>query len=239
MDRTRSAPEDASLNYADLPPPSLASWLWYEMVHFLGVGLFTLGWSVRVEGTHNMPREGPVLVLPNHQSYFDPWLAGMAVRRHVVFLARKTLFRHSLFAGLIRSLNAVPIDQEGVGKEGIKVVLAQLRQRRAVLVFPEGSRTDTGNMLPLRPGVHLLIRRAEAAIVPVGIAGAFEAYPIGRKFPRPAPLFMPPGHGTIAVSVGKPLDSRHFANMTREQALGELFDIMKAVQERAEKLRRK
>jgi 1-acyl-sn-glycerol-3-phosphate acyltransferase len=220
-------------------PPVWLSHLWYEMVHFSGVGLFTLGFSMRVEGSRNMPPRGPVLVIANHQSFLDPWLAGMAVRRHLVYLARKTLFRHPLFAGLIRSLNAVPIDQEGVGKEGIKIILSHLRKEKAVLVFPEGNRTEHGGMQPFYPGIHLLIRKAESAIVPVGIAGAFDAYPRWRPVPIPAPLFLPPGKGTLAVSVGKPLDSRRFAEMPREQALAELYAELEKVQQRAEKLRRK
>jgi 1-acyl-sn-glycerol-3-phosphate acyltransferase len=178
-------------------------------------------------------------VLANHQSFFDPWLAGMAVRRHVVYLARKTLFRNRLFAKLIRSLNAVPIDQEGVGKEGIKAVLAQLRLNRAVLVFPEGNRSENGLMQPLQGGIHLLMRKADAKIVPVGIAGAYDAYSRWHTFPVPAPLFLPPGKGTIAVCVGKPLESRRYADLPREQAMQELFDRIQEVQLRAERMRRR
>src|SRR6185436_3601001 len=105
--------------------------------------------------------------------------------------------KNPLFAALIRSLNAVPIDQEGIGKDGIRTILEQLQLGRAVVVFPEGERTPDGRMLPLKPGIHLLIKRTQAPIVPVGIAGAFDAWPRGRRFPMPAPLFWPAGKGTI------------------------------------------
>jgi len=218
---------------------SPAAYLWYEANFFAGMAAMTLGFSLRTEGRGNMPAAGPVLVVANHQSYLDPLLVGLAVHRHLCYLSRKTLFHNPVFARLIRSFNAVPIDQEGVGKEGIKTTLRQLNLGQAVVIFPEGERTETGVMSEMRPGVHLLIRRAEAPVLPVGIAGAFEAWPRTRAYPLPAPLFLPAGKSTIAVSVGKPLDSRRFASLPREQALKELFDEIQKVQTRAERLRRK
>lgn len=224
---------------AALPPPdSRLRSLWYDFVHVAGMTGFTLGFSFRFEGTRHMPPAGPVLVIANHQSFVDPWIVGLAVKRHLTYLARKTLFKNPWFAGIIRSLNAVAIDQEGVGKEGIRAVVEQLQRNQAVLIFPEGSRTPDGVMHPLRPGIHLLMRRSRAAIVPVGIAGAYHAWPIWRKYPIPAPLFLPPGDGTIAVAVGAPIDSQKFADLPREQALAELFAAIQKMQSRAETLRR-
>jgi len=231
--------EPTSANGQPEPTSSLLSHLWYEGGRWWGGLCLTLGFSMRVEGFHNMPEKGPVLVIANHQSFFDPWMIGTAVRRHMTYLARKTLFRNPYFAWLIRSLNAVPIDQDGVGKEGIRTIIGQLRQQRAVLVFPEGERTGDGDMHPFRPGIHLLIRKAEAQIVPVGVAGAYDAYPRSQPFPTFAPLFWPPGKGTIAVSIGEPVDSRRFAELPREQAMAELFELLHQAQQRAEKLRRK
>ncbi len=102
---------------------------------------------------------------------------GVAAPRHICFLARKSLFRHRLFGGLIHSLNAVPVEQHGIAKEGLKTILEQLSKGQAVLVFPEGERTYTGEVQPLKPGILLLIKRIAAPIVPIGIAGAFEALP--------------------------------------------------------------
>ena len=223
---------------ANLPKESFCGSLWYDLVHVAGMAGFTLGFSLRFAGAQHMPKAGPVLVIANHQSFVDPWIVGLAVKRHLTFLARKTLFKNALFARVIRSLNAVPIDQEGVGKEGIRTVVEQLNLGKAVLVFPEGTRTPDGLMQPLRPGIHLLIKRAQAAIVPVGIAGAYDAWPIWRRYPIPAPLFLPPGKGTIAVAVGRPMDSSQFASLDREESLGRLGAAIQKMQGRAERLRR-
>jgi 1-acyl-sn-glycerol-3-phosphate acyltransferase len=212
--------------------------LWYDFFHVAGMTGFTLGFSLRLEGTRHVPETGPVLVIANHQSFVDPWIVGLAVKRHLTYLARKTLFRNPWFAAVIRSLNAVSIDQEGVGKEGIKTVIEQLQQGRAVLVFPEGSRTPDGLMHPLRPGIHLLIKRTRALVVPVGIAGAYHAWPIWRSYPIPAPLFLPPAPGTIAVAIGPPLDSQKLAVLERDEFGSELFAAIHKMQIRAEQLRR-
>jgi 1-acyl-sn-glycerol-3-phosphate acyltransferase len=209
----------------------------YETTYVLAAAGMTLGWSFRTQGRQHIPASGPALLIANHQSFIDPILVGLGTRRHLCYLARKTLFTGGPFTWLIRMLNAVPIDQEGVGKEGIKAILGQLQRGRAVVVFPEGHRTHDGVMHPLKAGIHLLIKRAQAPIVPVGIAGAYDAWPCWRKYALPAPLFLPGCRGTIAVSIGQPVDARRFAELPREHVLQELFQLIAAEQRRAEQLR--
>jgi 1-acyl-sn-glycerol-3-phosphate acyltransferase len=220
----------------------MSPWLpfcWYEAIYAFTHMALTLGFSLRSEGRNNIPSSGPVLVVANHQSFFDPILVGLATRRHLRAVARKTLYRHWPMALLIRTLRAIPIDHEGVGKEGLKAVLDELERGGGVLIFPEGTRTPDGRMHPLRPGIYLLLRRAKVPIVPVGIAGAYAAWPTWRPYPLPAPLFLPAGNRSIAVSVGSPLDGHYFAGLPREQALGELFLEIQKAAARAERLRSK
>lgn len=220
-------------------PAQLLSCSWHKLAYLTSLGAMLFGFSLRLEGRRHMPRKGPALLVANHQSFLDPVLVGLAAYRQLCFLARKTLFRHPLFSLLIRSLNAVPIDQDSVGKEGIRAILEELHQGQAVLVFPEGERTSDGAIHPLKPGVHLLIKRTQAPIVPVGIAGAFDAWPRWRKFPLLAPLWCPAWAGTIAVSIGRPLAAASLAQMPRQQAMDILFNEIKAAWARAERLRRK
>lgn len=210
----------------------------YDASYVLNSGIMTFGFSLRMEGKHHVPASGPVLVLANHQSFLDPVVVGLASGRRMCYLARKTLFRNRLFAGLIRTFRAFPIDQDGVGKEGIRTVLDLLAQGKGVVVFPEGERTPTGSLLPMRAGVHLLLRRTACPIVPMGIAGAYDAWPRWRTYPIPAPVFWPARPGAIAVSVAPPIDSRHLLELPRQQFLDELFGIIKKSCDRAENLRR-
>src|SRR5947209_4593098 len=134
---------------------------------------YLLGWSHRFQGGHHVPPTGPVLMLANHQSFLDPVAIGLATsNRRVWFMARKTLFANPLFGAYLRSVRVVPVDQEGIAKEGLQIVLELLGRGAAVVIFPEGERSESGKMVPLKPGITLLLRRSEVPVLPVGIAGA-------------------------------------------------------------------
>ena len=77
------------------------SYCWYEAGFWLSFTGMTLAFSLRTQGYRNVPPAGPALLIANHQSFVDPWIVGLAVKRHLTYLARKTLFKNPLFAGLI------------------------------------------------------------------------------------------------------------------------------------------
>lgn len=218
--------------------PNLAGRLWYDTVFWSSFAFFTFGFSIRRGGWKNMPRTGPVLVLANHQSMFDPVTVGLSSRRYLSYLARKSLFEQRGLAPVIRSLNAIPIDRNA-GKDGIQAMLNALGDGQAVLMFPEGERTHNGEVQPLKPGVSLLIKRVSCPIVPVGIAGAFAAWSRSMTWPKPSPLFLPPGPSAMAVSIGEPIDPARYQTMKREAMLGDLHRVLVAQQAAAERLRRK
>jgi len=211
--------------------------LWYNAAYWAMWTTFTLAYSFRRRGWHHIPRTGPVLIIANHQSMLDPILVGLASRRYLSFLARHTLFQQLLLGPLIRSLNAIPIDRS-FGKEGIQTVLHALETGHAVVMFPEGERTHSGEVQPLKAGVSLLIRRVRCPIVPVGIAGAYAAWNRFRRWPRLAPLFVPPTDATLAVSIGPPLDPLRYLNMSRTQMLEELRQAIIEQVQKAQRLRR-
>jgi 1-acyl-sn-glycerol-3-phosphate acyltransferase len=218
--------------------PNLVGRVWYDMVFWSTFTFYTLGFSLRRSGWGNMPRKGPVLVLANHASMFDPNLVGLASRRYLSYLARKNLFDQPVLGSFIRSVGAVPIDR-GMGKEGIQAVLDALGRGCAVLVFPEGERTHTGEVQPLKPGVSLLIKRVNCPIVPVGVAGTFEAWSRFRKWPKFSPLFLPPEDSTIALSVGKPIDPVRYKGASRDEMMEDLRREIVVQFEAAKRLKRK
>ena len=171
----------------------------------------TFGLSFRASGRANIPVSGPVLLACNHQSFFDPWLVGNASTRWLVYLARHSLFKNPLFARAIRAYGAVPIDR-GFGKEGLQSVLGLLDQGRAIVLFPEGERTHDGTLQPLKPGISLLIKKANCQIVPVGLAGCYDVWPRDAKYPRPETAFSPAGGRAIGLHDGEPV---HLAWSTR------------------------
>lgn len=145
---------------------------------------FLLFYGVRYFGKHNVPDTGPLLIVANHQSYYDPPLIGAGVvRRRCNYIARKTLYKFKPLARLIDFLDAIPLDNEGIGFEGIKETLRRLKNGEAVLIFPEGARTFDGEMEPFKPGYLTLALRSRATILPVAISGCFEAWPRTNKLP--------------------------------------------------------
>lgn len=127
--------------------------------------------GLRVWGAHHVPREGPVILAANHQSYFDPPLLGVATRRRLAFLAKQELFRHPWFAKLIQSLGAFPINRDGPDIRAMKDTLGLLREGKAVILFPEGTRGRGGHLLPPRAGVGFVAYASGAPVVPVRISG--------------------------------------------------------------------
>ena len=143
-----------------------------------------------------MIQSGPVIVAMNHQSYFDPPLAGNACDRAIYFLARRSLLNVPVLRWLLPKLNVIPVNQEGIDRSALKALIQVIKAGNGALVFPEGSRTLDGNLQPGLPGIGLVIAKTLAPVVPVRIFGAHEALPRGGGRMR----FHP-----ITVVVGEPI----------------------------------
>ncbi len=140
------------------------SWIFLNVVAKLLFGF-------RVVGREYVPPEGPVIIASNHISYCDPPLVGSGVPREVYFLAKEELFRNRLFAWLIRRYNAIPL-KRAVGDVGaVKKAVELLRQGRAVLMFPEGTRSLSGRFLRPKPGVGMISILTCSPVVPTYVRG--------------------------------------------------------------------
>jgi 1-acyl-sn-glycerol-3-phosphate acyltransferase len=157
----------------------------------------TLMFGLKVYGVHHVPSEGGVLIISNHQSYLDPVLLGVRLRRPLSYLAKSELFVNRFFAAFIRSLGAFPVKQGTGDVRAMKETIARLQEGHALNIFPEGSRTEDGRLLPIEKGVALVIRKANVPVVPVIIDGSYEAWPKGRKIFRASP---------IRLLYGRPMD---------------------------------
>lgn len=133
----------------------------------------------------NVPSQGGFLLAVNHSSNLDSILASVSIERPVYFLARRTLFDLPIFGWVIRRLNALPLEREGVGLSAFRAAETCLEEGGGVLLFPEGTRSRDGSIGRLRPGVVRLAQRTGALVVPAFIAGSYDALPRGAWFPRP------------------------------------------------------
>ena len=157
--------------------------LWLDTVE--GVARM-LAWSLlryRVHHRDRIPREGAVIFICNHESYLDPVLCGVATRdRPSRPLAQDGLFKSLPMRLIMKSLGALSLSGKASDKSALRATLAELEAGRTVLIYPEGSRCRDGAMQPFKPGVGLLMKRSKALVQPMGIAGAFDAWPRSGKF---------------------------------------------------------
>ena len=150
----------------------------------------------RVYGAENVPATGGVILAANHASFLDPPLVGSGLKRDINYLARESLFRFPLVGAILGSWNSVPVDRDGGGAKGLKIILGRLLDGAGIILFPEGTRTLDGKLQPARAGIGLVVAKSNAPVVPVRVFGTFEAYGRNVKFPLPK---------RIAVKYGVPM----------------------------------
>jgi len=169
-------------------------WIYWTGWLALGAAFRSL-FGLKIIGRDHLVTEGPVLVVANHQSFLDPPLISNLYDTEMYFLARKSLFR-GLTKWLYPRWNAIPVDQDKPDMASLKSIIRLLRQGHRVLIFPEGARTDDGNLGTAAPGVGLVAAKSGAVIQPVRIRGAYEALPRGARLLR---------FTRISVTIGPPI----------------------------------
>jgi len=130
-----------------------------------------LFFGLTVEGLEHVPAQGKLLIAANHQSYLDPLLMGSVLSREIHYLAKVELFRNPLFGALLRHLHSIPINRSGQDIESLRQAIKALESGGALLVFPEGTRSRTGQFLRPTKGLALLAKQSDAPVVPAYIYG--------------------------------------------------------------------
>jgi 1-acyl-sn-glycerol-3-phosphate acyltransferase len=195
--------------------------IWYWTLQWGCRFGFTLFFGVHLYGRRNVPQTGGVLLLCNHQSFFDPQLCGIGPNRQLCYVARDTLFDKPAFKWLIESVNAIAIKRGTADIAAMKIIIEKLKAGNAVVLFPEATRTYDGKIADIKPGFSLLSRRANVPIVPVLIDGAFECWPRTKK------MFCP---GHISVVYGDLIPPEKIKEMGDEKFAKYLTQILRQMQ---------
>ncbi len=141
--------------------------------------------GLELRGTENIPAVGAVIIAPNHQTFADPPLITIPIRRPVYYMAWNRLFAIPLFGWFIRRLRAFPVEIDTGDPRAAREAVRLLEAGEAVMIFPEGERSRDGAVGPFKRGAFRLAVSLDAPVLPVTIAGAHESWPPGRLLPRP------------------------------------------------------
>jgi 1-acyl-sn-glycerol-3-phosphate acyltransferase len=162
------------------------------------VGLRLAGVRLEVEGAGNPPAGQAVIYMPNHQSNFDILALFAGLPGQFRWLAKEELFRIPLFGLAMRRTGYIAVDRADRRKALLSMQEAAQRiaAGTSVVVFPEGTRSPDGHLLPFKKGGFMLALQAQAPVVPVAIAGSHAVMPKGSRWIR---------GGTIRVAIFPPV----------------------------------
>jgi len=158
--------------------------------------LLSFGVFPKIKGS--FPEKGTFIIMMNHSSFLDAFLFPLISRGAYTGVTAKENFKYPIFSYLIKRINAIPIDRKNT-KEAIKSIQkAQivLQSGTHIGILPEGSRTITGKMNPLKKGGFHMAMNTKASIIPVGVQGAFQCKPKNRWWIKP---------GFVILNIGSPI----------------------------------
>ncbi len=165
--------------------------------------IYRLGWLAarltsalifrsKVTGREFLPTAGGFILASNHISYYDPPLVGSYISRNMYYFGKRELFKQPIIGAILRKVNTLPVRRGTVDRAALDMAVEAVCNGNGLVVFPEGTRSRTGDFLKPKPGVGMIALRADCPIVPVFISG----------FDRPRDCILGKSRGRI--SYGEP-----------------------------------
>jgi long-chain acyl-CoA synthetase len=181
------------------------------------------GWQIR--GQSHLPRSGPCIICPNHQTFLDGFFVAAALPfamfRRVFFVGAAEYFQTPAMRSVARAINIVPVDPDTHLVAAMRAAAAGLQQRKILILFPEGERSIDGGLKPFRKGAAILAAHLSVPVVPAAIGGLFPIWPRGQGVQLGS---LRPGRSQpITLQFGPPL------SMTEEGAAAGTSRIRQAV----------
>ena len=181
----------------------------YRFVLWFSWCFLRLFFRLRIYGQEHY-YDGAGVIAANHASYLDPVILSAAWPEEVHFLAKEPLFKIFFFGWLIRKLNSHPLKGSANDFGVIRQICGLLNKGKKVVLFPEGQRSLDDKLLPIKPGIALLVSKTNSAIIPTYIFGTFEAWPSNKR----VPCF----GKKIGCVFGSPIKWTTFAHLEKREA---------------------
>ena len=178
---------------------------WKRVLYIFGhggvrMGLALSGIKFHVDGAERLPLDRAAVYCSNHQSHIDPPVLYEALHPEMRILYKAEIDRLPILPRAFRLAGFIPVDRKNkeAGMRAIEAAAASLRAGNSFLVFPEGTRSPTDEMLPFKKGVFVMAIKGQAPIVPIAIKGGREAMRRGSRVIQPV---------TISIRVGEPVET--------------------------------
>ena len=167
--------------------------------------LFRIFLRFKKLGQEFVPRNGGVIIASNHTAYIDPTLLGAASPRELFYLGKKELFRNKLLGWFLEKFNTIPISRGEYDRKGLRQSVELLKQGKALVLFPEGTRSKNGKLQEPRPGIGKIALEADVPIVPAYVSNS-----------RNLILSILKGK-SVGVSFGNPVEPDWLKNIPRNK----------------------
>ncbi len=148
----------------------------YDFAKNVVSGVFKPLYRIKAIGAENVPQEGGVLLCSNHIHNFDPIVVGIMAPRPVHFMAKEEIFRVPVLGGIVRKCNAFPVKRGMSDREALRNGLNVLKEGHVLGLFPEGTRSKTGELGKGLAGAGFFALRTEAQVVPCAVIGPYKSF---------------------------------------------------------------
>jgi len=180
--------------------------MWFVLGKIAAVFL-RIFFDLRVTGKDKLPKNGPFILSPNHQSFLDgpvvatqiPW----RLFKDMFYVGTSEIFGQGFFKFLGRTFSLIPVDPDSNLVNAMRAGAAGLKQGKNLVLYPEGERSIDGTPKKFKKGAAILATHLNVPVYPVALEGFYEAWPRNRKLPRRAKLRIRFGDPV------EPLDSIH------------------------------
>jgi 1-acyl-sn-glycerol-3-phosphate acyltransferase len=182
---TELARQERTRRAADEPEAFLLPDWAMEILRVAARAIFRLFWRMRYVGTEHIPREGPLVIAANHQTYIDPFWLSVPIKRPIRYLAWDESFSWPVVGRVMRWLGAWPLQVERGNPRALRRSLQWLHAGGALVIFPEGGRGNPdGTMQKFKAGAARIALEAGTPILPITIRGGHTVWPRGQRSPR-------------------------------------------------------